>query len=191
MCIICRQKEAIVGRLWTPEEMEKAQTGRNWLLADTFIVSPLANGMYRLGTVVAISRRDEAMNIVKGIQTFYDALTDDEIELLDMECLDKNHVAQPPIPKKSRQRAGFVYVLRGTDSHYKIGLTSDPISRLKTFTVKLPFKVSYELVIPTEDMAGLEKELHTRFESKRVEGEWFALTDQDVNDIRSGYCNER
>lgn len=31
---------------------------------------------------------------------------------------------------------------------------------------------------------ALEKQLHERFANKRLDGEWFALTDQDIEELR-------
>lgn len=83
---------------------------------------------------------------------------------------------------------GFVYILKTATGEYKIGLTKDPASRMATFGLTLPFRVNYELVIASADMRGLEKDLHAEFAHKRLDGEWFALTDDDVNDLRERYA---
>lgn len=94
-------------------------------------------------------------------------------------------------PKQARQkrqrqaaRDGYVYLIQSPSGHYKIGRTSDPKDRMKTFNVKLPFEVEFICVIPTEDMYFLEKQLHRQFAAKRVNGEWFALSADDVEYIK-------
>ena len=89
-------------------------------------------------------------------------------------------------PTTAPQRRGFVYLLQNEarPEVYKIGRTKDPASRRATFGVSLPFNVEYVCVIETEDMVALEKELHARFASKRVGGEWFALSPEDVSFIK-------
>lgn len=86
---------------------------------------------------------------------------------------------------KKSTNPGYVYLLLAESGHYKIGRTSDPENRAKTFGVKLPFRVEYECVIKTNEMVGLEKELHKKFDAKRIDGEWFALSNDDVEYIKS------
>lgn len=87
-------------------------------------------------------------------------------------------------PKKQSARTGYVYLIQSPTGTYKIGRTVDPDNRMKTFTVKLPFEVEYVCTIQTEDMHALEKQLHGHFASKRVSGEWFSLTPDDVEYIK-------
>jgi hypothetical protein len=92
-----------------------------------------------------------------------------------------------PLATKARQRNGYVYLLRTAHdvTLFKIGRTSNPDNRIKTFNVKLPFQVEYEHLIPTVDMYALESELHQRFASQRLEGEFFRLSSEDVQYIKS------
>lgn len=87
---------------------------------------------------------------------------------------------QPTITAKS----GFVYLVQSPTGAYKIGRTVDPDNRMRTFLIKLPFEVEYVCVIPTSDMRGLESELHAKFASKRLRGEWFALAAEDIEYIK-------
>lgn len=81
---------------------------------------------------------------------------------------------------RERNRAGYVYLIKSPTRYYKIGKTGNPDDRMRTFNVKLPFEVSYLCLIKTDDMHLLEKELHERFSSKRVNGEWFRLKKADI-----------
>lgn len=91
--------------------------------------------------------------------------------------------------KKAEKRAsaaykGFVYLIQSPTGYYKIGRTTNPKDRMKTFSVKLPFEVEYVCVIQTDNMYGLEQILHNRFADKRVNGEWFNLSPDDVEHIK-------
>jgi hypothetical protein len=79
---------------------------------------------------------------------------------------------------------GYVYLLQSDTGHYKIGRAKTPDKRIKTFGIKLPFKVEYLAVIKTPDMIALEKQLHERYEQKRINGEWFDLLPEDVDYIK-------
>lgn len=83
------------------------------------------------------------------------------------------------------QRPGYIYVLKVYNSDlYKIGHTLDPNRRLQTFNVKLPFPVEYDVLIPVSDMYGTEKALHKKYAHQHVNGEFFRLSIEDVEDIR-------
>lgn len=83
-----------------------------------------------------------------------------------------------------KDRNGFVYLIQSPTGAYKIGRTNNPDDRMRTFSVKLPFEVEYVCLIHTEDMHGLEKSLHYQFEEKRINGEWFNLSPEDVEYIK-------
>lgn len=63
-------------------------------------------------------------------------------------------------------------------------MAKNPRDRLKTFEVKLPFKVDYIHLIKCQDRYSAEKRLHAQFAGKRLNGEWFQLSDQDVQTIK-------
>lgn len=77
--------------------------------------------------------------------------------------------------------AGYVYLMRhGSRREYKLGRTNNPIRREGEIGVQLPEVLSPVHYIATDDPAGIETYWHQRFASKRKEGEWFALTADDV-----------
>jgi hypothetical protein len=79
---------------------------------------------------------------------------------------------------------GYVYLVR---SQYgiKIGKSVNVKSRTRLFEVKLPFPISVEHYAWFEDYSFAERQLHTIYHAKRLEGEWFDLSDQDVAHIRT------
>jgi hypothetical protein len=91
---------------------------------------------------------------------------------------------QPPDGEESDTAPpafGYVYLLKhGSRREYKIGRTNNPMRREGEVGIQLPEKLQPVHYIKTDDPAGVENYWHTRFASKRKEGEWFALTAQDV-----------
>lgn len=80
---------------------------------------------------------------------------------------------------------GYVYLLKASTGHYKIGRSKKVIDRLKLFEVKLPFEVEIIHLFPCVDMVDAERQLHIIFADKRVNGEWFDLSITDVATIKT------
>ena len=112
---------------------------------------------------------------------YYVASVRDEKLRRDMQI--SSQVSNKPTQTRSN-KFGFVYLVQSTTGAYKIGRTIDPANRLKTFSVKLPFEVEFVATIQTPDMYQLEADLHRKYDSKRVNGEWFALSPADVEYIK-------
>jgi hypothetical protein len=83
--------------------------------------------------------------------------------------------------------AGYIYLLRSECGKYtKIGMSRAPKSRLEFLGVLMPFKVMVVATYPCYDVAATEKRLHEIYKDKRLEGEWFSLSDQDITQLRQG-----
>lgn len=87
-------------------------------------------------------------------------------------------------PKPRKTSPGYIYVLRGGEL-YKIGRSANPKARIKSLSTVSPVALEVICLSETNDMVGVEIQLHERFADKRQQGEWFALTDDDVHSIRA------
>lgn len=85
--------------------------------------------------------------------------------------------------KRPRVRAGCVYVVESGGA-YKIGKAVDVAVRLSAIQVATPGVVALAHVIRSDDAVWLEAMLHRRFADRRVRGEWFALTQEDLAKVR-------
>lgn len=107
-----------------------------------------------------------------------------------LDYIDKTYGTTEQTRTVRPGRPGFVYLVRAETGQYKIGKTVDPNNRIKTFGVKLPFRVEYELVIKAADYTAFERELHMRFRDKWIDGEWFALSAEDIEALKREYGND-
>jgi hypothetical protein len=82
-------------------------------------------------------------------------------------------------------RHGYVYLLDSQIGVWKIGRSSVPVKRISTLEVKLPYDLEVIALIETKDMYGLESHMHNKYAAKRVKGEWFRLSSEEVEYIRS------
>lgn len=76
-------------------------------------------------------------------------------------------------------KVGEVYLFK-SGRYYKIGKTIDTVRRGNELRIQLPEKCVLIHSIKTDDPSGIEAYWHRRFESKRMQGEWFDLSSADV-----------
>lgn len=81
---------------------------------------------------------------------------------------------------------GFVYIIKDITltQCYKIGHTANPNRRVYDFGIALPFEIMVVMLIKVNDPLELETTLHHMFADKRTNGEWFKLTDEEINYVR-------
>ena len=85
-----------------------------------------------------------------------------------------------------RRRPRSVYLLK-IALIYKIGLSFDPASRVRA--MQLPDRPDWVRVYESVRAEELEKVLHQRYKAKRKYGEWFELSEEEVEDL-DRFCKE-
>jgi hypothetical protein len=110
----------------------------------------------------------------------------------------KNHLEkrllEEAIQAKNRQpqrQASFVYLILAENGLIKIGKSNDVYGRLKSLDTSSPLKLSLLFYIETMNADELEDALHGIYDDKRIKGEWFSLSDEDVKEIMELYGNKR
>lgn len=76
--------------------------------------------------------------------------------------------------------ACYIIQMSGTD-YYKIGFTKTSCrTRLSVLQVGNPIPLVLVQELETKYPVELEKLLHKKFEDKRIHGEWFCLSEEDL-----------
>lgn len=90
-----------------------------------------------------------------------------------------------PDQNDKQPKKGYVYLIVGIDAsgvrNCKIGKSKDVQSRHRQLGIKMPFPIEVEHYIECADMHCIERYWHHMFQGKRLEGEWFNLTDEDIS----------
>lgn len=90
------------------------------------------------------------------------------------------------------QQKGCVYFFRHIGlSPVKIGYSTNesPINRFNQFKTYAPYGSEILGFIQTKESKELEYKLHTKYASKRIAGEWFEITEEEVNREVDFYSN--
>src|ERR1700744_726898 len=74
-----------------------------------------------------------------------------------------------------------VYILKTGRNLYKIGKTANLQQRLPAYPTHLPILFHLVRQYPAVNMDDLEASLHIVFQHRRVKGEWFQLTTDDLH----------
>ncbi len=118
--------------------------------------------------------------------------TDTDVADLEAQLAEINEAVLTVESRAANTRAGHVYVISNVGSFgermVKIGMTRrlDPLERVKELgDASVPFKYDLHALVFSDDAVGLEKTLHDRFASRRVNlvnmrREFFYLTPGEV-----------
>ena len=64
----------------------------------------------------------------------------------------------------------------------KIGKSDSPQARLKTLQTGNPNKLEIHGVVPCDNAFGLETTLHNKYNSRRLNGEWFTMNKDEIDE---------
>jgi len=124
------------------------------------------------------------LNLVTVTKRF----ANDYIDLVNKEILDYKPLEFIDESKNEmKNEKCFVYLMYDTTNNfYKIGISNKPEYREKTLQSEKP---SIELItskkFPIRKIAeSFEKALHETYSDKRIRGEWFKLTENDIQNIK-------
>ena len=122
----------------------------------------------------------------RGINRFFAITTKAEIEGRNQEDLENTLAAvHHKVPKEPcRKKVGFTYLIASGGLH-KIGITGDLDQRLATFRRSGMPRFTLEHHFASDDCRGSEIILHNRYADTRAHGEWFRLTEKEVDAIRT------
>lgn len=96
-------------------------------------------------------------------------------------------LSQEKISQSTKQKVenhGYVYVIK-SEIGYKIGRSITKKRPEKLSEVLLPIEMKIVLMVKVKDYIESEAILHGIYDEKRIKGEWFKLTDDDIYRIEN------
>jgi hypothetical protein len=106
----------------------------------------------------------------------------DHQDVLDI-CGNGPQDTSPTHDAAPDQAEGSVYLLK-SERFYKVGRTACLHRRTRELAIQLPEKANLVHAITTDDPVGIEAYWHRRFALRRRNGEFFALSADDVRAFR-------
>lgn len=85
------------------------------------------------------------------------------------------------------RRSTYVYLIKADNGLIKIGIASDVNGRFINIDSMSPVPLSLLFSFYNEDALRVERKLHKRFAAKRVKGEWFNLSRNEIDWIIGKY----
>lgn len=123
--------------------------------------------------------RAQVKSIIKGLIENYKLINDSQVEVANRKFQEPTVFTPSPI------RSGNVYLMRGNGLH-KIGYTRMEVGKRRNQIQKqrgFPVQIVHSFISANPESD--EQQLHERFAELNVFGEWFALSDEDVQEICS------
>lgn len=163
--------------------------GKTW----TFIEDEVSGGILALDQDDLIMDLDCAKFLLGGVSKFIEYHGNENIQDVNQsrwfETLRSRDLALSAIGQASNRRLdhsmGYVYFLKGTNGLTKVGMSYQSVNgRIGMFEPKLPFDTEVIHTIHCHNPVQVESNFHKRFSSKRIRGEWFELSDEDLLEIK-------
>ena len=107
--------------------------------------------------------------------------------------LEADVLADIKQPEKLKERGAkrrdnrHVYFLGEVYGAVKIGVAVNLEKRIKTLQTAFPYKLTLIHSVQSDRANTLERELHKHFAAKRLNGEWFALNQEDIQWVKRMY----
>lgn len=95
---------------------------------------------------------------------------------------EQERLSNLPTPRINN---GYVYLMQSGNGYYKIGISTNIEQRIYGIKRQFPVKIEVVHYFACYEHRKVEKYLHNKYSSKRIEYEWFQLDTKDIEWIKS------
>ena len=128
-----------------------------------------------------VASRMEWITFKKEVDKFYGHTRDKKIREINKSIRERLALQK----ERSRKRTGFIYLIRSNTGHYKIGRTTNLDLRIKSYSREYPIKTKVIHSFKCDDYVNIDSYLLRKFQNKQLQGEWFDLSDSDIEWIKN------
>lgn len=121
--------------------------------------------------------KEEWTDLKRRIDKFYQYKSYEAIEKINRELALR--LEEGKLAEESGIFDAYIYLIRA-DKYYKIGLSKQVTYRFDQISTSLPFPTTLIHHFQCQQTSKVEVALHALFGSKRLHGEWFILSSEDV-----------
>ena len=161
------------------------------------------NGTFILnnyGVYSDLTDYNTVINLIKNLYKTYSNLSEEKINSLNKELRAEGKIrAEKEMEKQKKEmeeyknknriisnKKGYVYFVKGNKNIVKIGCTTDIKNRIKSLSTGFPYKLKLLNKIYSKNYGYIEGLFHEFFKNKRLRGEWFDLSDEEIYNIKKG-----
>ena len=130
--------------------------------------------------------RADWIRFKRWIDTYYACVSDEEIDAYNEVAAKRNAAKAQGSYGDEDDGLGYIYLLSSSvPNTYKIGKAIDVENRLKGHLRNYPIEIRIEHTVWVHNRTKAETYLLKLFADKKLQGEWFQLTHDDVDWIKS------
>jgi predicted GIY-YIG superfamily endonuclease len=129
--------------------------------------------------------KEDWEEVKRGVDLFFDTyMSPEEVKAYNYEKLNPAPHDKPrenePTETVRAKKPGFVYLARSESGYFKIGISKHPQKRIEQLN-NGPLEVVLLHTFHADNAIVAEEVLHSYFSEKKVKGEWFNLSREDVD----------
>lgn len=91
----------------------------------------------------------------------------------------------------NRNKPGHVYMIQSPHGLVKIGITTKVKDRLSALQVETGLRLILLASVQVQNAGKYERVLHTQFKAQHSHGEWFALTQEQIEQAKEFLCRAK
>ncbi len=122
--------------------------------------------------------KEQVRGFIRILTAYLNDFPDEQLEI-EHEAFRRKY-----FPHEFDLLPGYVYLMKDTEEWYKIGMSDDPMRRLKEIS-RNHKQIELLHVIPADQMDKAEIILQDKYRNEHIRGDWFDLSSDDIAYIRS------
>lgn len=122
-------------------------------------------------------------SLYKGIKSTYIDMRGREQEMIELSE-ESFKLFLDRVKGKVKKQSSLIYLIKAGD-YTKIGIASDIDKRVRQLQTGNPLPLEVIFTCNVDNAKDIESKLHIKYYKVRMVGEWFKLSDADIEEIKT------